>query len=81
MRRAKTSLFKLPYRQSPGSFRQVYWDNYDYRKEVMRILPPPLALRFSHTGESEGLVMKHKGPWEGGWARIGEGEIRAPSRS
>ena len=41
--------------------------------------------RFSHTGESEGLVMKHKGPWEGGWARIpigkGKGKFAHPSRS
>ena len=37
--------------------------------------------RFSHTGESEGLVMKHRGPWERLGAdtnRVGEGEIRAP---
>ena len=32
VRRSKTSLLN-PY-QSPGSLRQVYWENYDYRKEV-----------------------------------------------
>ena len=41
--------------------------------------------RFSHTGESEGLVMKHKGPWEGDWARIpigkGKGKFAHPSGS
>ena len=43
--RLGTRQLKLPY-QSPGGFRQVYWENYDHRKEVMRILPPPLALVF-----------------------------------
>ena len=38
---------------------------------------------FSHIGESEGLVMKHKRPWKGGRARIpkGKGKFVRPSRS
>ena len=50
-----------------------------------RILPPPLALCFSHIGGSETLVTKHKVPWEGGRARIpkgkGKGKFARPSRS